>query len=110
MHKPHAKGERTVGFMFSTTTGTGGGVWGKVAEELNRRSLGLRSLSGEKPPHTRLLLVSGYGVEGLCVFTDTHTFPFSTTNPYSHRTTEATQRTNRRRREAGLIKSGRFQG
>ncbi len=54
--RPHDKGERAVGFMVSTATGTGGGVRGLTY----RRSLALLALAGGRAP-PRLACVSAFG-------------------------------------------------
>ena len=63
MQKPHDKGERAVGFMVSTTTGTGG-----VRGLKDRRSLALRAWSGRTGDSAHVLdcLCPGMVLRDVC--------------------------------------------
>ncbi len=96
--EPHDKGEKAVGFMVSTTTGTGG-VRGLEAQNVP----GLRAFRREVP-FKFLLPVSGYGCDRVGV--EKHYVPtgVSPTHPAAE-TTEATQRTNANRQRSKLAEA-----
>ena len=56
MHRPHDKGEKAVGFMVSTTTGTGGGG---VSGLKNRISLAYGPFGGTRSVHVLDCLCPG---------------------------------------------------
>ena len=71
--------------------------WGAMSDVL----FGCANQAGEDNRNVLDCLRSGMVLRDCAWLTGSHTLPFSPTHPYGHRTTEATQRTNRQRREAG---------
>ena len=93
MQKPHDKGERAVGFMVSTTTGTGGGVRGLK----DRRSLALRAWSGRTGDSAHVLdcLCPGMVLRDVCGL------PTRTLSPSVQLTRTTTEQQRQHREQAG---------
>jgi hypothetical protein len=93
--------DSAVGFMVSTTTGTGGGGAGGLK---NRRT---HLVGGKTSAHMIDCLCPGM-VLTVCVGTARNTHPISPTHPYDHRTTEATQRNKQTEKGSWLKQIGKI--